>query len=58
MDLGIAGRWAVVCGSSRGLGRACAEALHREGVNVVVNARTADVLERTAANFARAARLK
>lgn len=40
MDLGIAGRWAIVCGSSRGLGRACAESLAREGVNVVVNGRT------------------
>jgi 3-oxoacyl-[acyl-carrier protein] reductase len=44
MDLGIAGRWAIVCGSSRGLGLACAEALTREGVNVVVNGRTAEDL--------------
>jgi 3-oxoacyl-[acyl-carrier protein] reductase len=45
MDLGIAGRWAVVCASSQGLGRACAEALVGEGVNVVINGRDADKLE-------------
>jgi 3-oxoacyl-[acyl-carrier protein] reductase len=45
MDLGIAGRWAIVCGSSRGLGLACAEALVREGVNVVVNGRTLSDLD-------------
>lgn len=39
MDLGIAGRWAIVCASSQGLGRACAEALAAEGVDVVVNGR-------------------
>jgi 3-oxoacyl-[acyl-carrier protein] reductase len=39
MDLGLQGRLAIVCGSSRGLGRACAEALAREGVNVVVTGR-------------------
>lgn len=37
MDLGIRGRTAIVCGSSRGLGRACADALAAEGVNVVLN---------------------
>lgn len=40
MDLGIAGRWALVCGASKGLGYGCAEALAREGVNLVINART------------------
>ena len=40
MDLGLAGRTAIVCGSSRGLGRACAESLAREGVALVVNGRT------------------
>jgi 3-oxoacyl-[acyl-carrier protein] reductase len=40
MDLGLRGRRAVVCGSSRGLGRACAESLAREGVDLVVNGRT------------------
>ena len=39
MDLGIAGREAIVCASSRGLGRACAISLAREGVNVVLNGR-------------------
>jgi len=41
MDLGISGRTAVLLGSTRGLGRACAESLAREGVNLVVNGRTA-----------------
>lgn len=40
MDLGIAGRTAIVCASSRGLGRACATALAREGARVVMNGRT------------------
>ncbi len=44
MDLGISGRWAVVCASSQGLGRACAEALLAEGVNVVINGRDATKL--------------
>ncbi len=48
MDLNIAGRSAIVCAASKGLGRACAEALAAEGVNLVINARTADVLMRTA----------
>lgn len=44
MDLGIAGKWALVCGASKGLGYGCAQALVREGVNVVINARNADAL--------------
>ena len=48
MDLGIAGRTAVVCASSRGLGRGCAAALAQVGCRVVVNGRDAAVLERTA----------
>ena len=48
MDLGIAGRRAIVCASSRGLGRACAEALAREGVDVTINGRNAEILEQTA----------
>ena len=44
MDLGIAGRTALVCGASKGLGLGCAEALVREGVNVVIVARGAGVL--------------
>jgi 3-oxoacyl-[acyl-carrier protein] reductase len=42
VDLGISGRRAVLLASSRGLGRACAESIAREGVDVVVNGRTAD----------------
>ncbi|MDG2336033.1 MAG: SDR family oxidoreductase [Myxococcota bacterium] len=48
MDLGIVGRDAIVCASSRGLGRACAESLAREGVNVVLNGRNRESLEATA----------
>ena len=39
MDLGIRGRRAILCASSRGLGRACAESLAREGVHVTLNGR-------------------
>ncbi|MDO9524485.1 MAG: SDR family oxidoreductase [Gemmobacter sp.] len=39
MDFGITGKWALVCGASKGLGFACAEALAREGANVVIVAR-------------------
>ena len=39
MDLGVAGKWALVCGASKGLGLGCAQALAREGVNLVINAR-------------------
>lgn len=55
MDLGIRGRTALVCGASRGLGRACALALAREGVNVTIVARRPDVLAATAAEIRRAA---
>lgn len=48
MDLGIAGRKALLSGASRGLGKACAMALAKEGVDVTIVARTRDVLERTA----------
>jgi 3-oxoacyl-[acyl-carrier protein] reductase len=48
MDLGIAGRTALVCASRSGLGRACAEALAREGVNVVLNGRDPARLAATA----------
>jgi 3-oxoacyl-[acyl-carrier protein] reductase len=48
MDLGIRGRWALVCAASKGLGKGCATALVTEGVNVVITARHADVLEATA----------
>jgi 3-oxoacyl-[acyl-carrier protein] reductase len=45
MDLGIAGKWAIVCAASHGLGRACATALAMEGVNVVINGRDAEALD-------------
>lgn len=48
MDLGIAGRKAIVCASSRGLGRACAEALAAAGCHVVINGRDAEALAATA----------
>jgi 3-oxoacyl-[acyl-carrier protein] reductase len=48
MDYGIRGKRAIVCAASKGLGKGCAMALAREGVDLVITARTADVLERTA----------
>jgi len=48
MDLGIGGKWALVCAASKGLGKGCATALVKEGVNVVITARGGDVLEATA----------
>src|SRR4051812_12202324 len=51
MDLGIAGRKAIVCASSRGLGRACATRLAEAGCEVVVNGRDAKRLDSTAADI-------
>ena len=51
MDLGIQGRWALVCAASRGLGKGCAAALVREGVNVVITARGGAALHATAAEL-------
>lgn len=51
MDLGIQGRWAIICAASQGLGKGCALALAREGVNLVINARGAETLEQTAAEL-------
>jgi 3-oxoacyl-[acyl-carrier protein] reductase len=48
MDLGIAGKWALVCGSSKGLGLGCAKALVQEGVNVVMVARGVEQLQASA----------
>jgi len=48
MDLGIAGKRALICASSKGLGRGCAEALAGAGVHLVMNARGAETLETTA----------
>ncbi|MEM7171630.1 MAG: SDR family oxidoreductase [Pseudomonadota bacterium] len=54
MDLGISGRKAIVCAASKGLGRACAEALAAAGVELVINARTAGPLEDTASQLSAA----
>ncbi|MFV2052472.1 SDR family oxidoreductase [Aliiroseovarius sp. YM-037] len=48
MDMGIRGKKALVCASSKGLGRGCAEALAAEGVDLVMNARTKGPLEEAA----------
>ena len=48
MDLGIKGKWAVVCGASKGLGYGCALSLAQDGVNLVINARGADALKQAA----------
>jgi 3-oxoacyl-[acyl-carrier protein] reductase len=53
MDLGIRGRKAIVCASSQGLGKGCAMALAREGVEVVVNGRAKDVLQAAAEEIRR-----
>src|SRR5258708_14233322 len=54
MDLGIAGRRAIVCASSRGLGRACAFALAQAGCDVVINGRDGKSLDATAAEMRQA----
>ncbi|OGA97622.1 MAG: 3-oxoacyl-ACP reductase [Burkholderiales bacterium RIFCSPHIGHO2_12_FULL_69_20] len=54
MDLGLNGRHAIVCASSRGLGKACAMALAREGCEVVINGRDATQLAATADEIAAA----
>jgi 3-oxoacyl-[acyl-carrier protein] reductase len=48
MDLGIKGKWALVCGASKGLGLGCAQALVQEGVNVLIVARGVEVLAEAA----------
>lgn len=58
MDLGIAGRKAIVCASSKGLGRACAEKLAEAGCEVIVNGRSRDTAEATAADIGKATRTK
>lgn len=52
MDLGLTGRKAIVCASSRGLGKACASSLAREGVDVVINGRTQETLDAAAEEIA------
>jgi 3-oxoacyl-[acyl-carrier protein] reductase len=48
MDLGLQGKRAIVCASSKGLGFACAKALAREGAHIVMNGRDSDVLDQAA----------
>jgi 3-oxoacyl-[acyl-carrier protein] reductase len=51
MDMGISGKKALVCASSKGLGRGCAEALAGEGVHLVINGRNGDILAATASEI-------
>ncbi len=51
MDMGIAGKSALVCAASKGLGKGCAQALAAEGVIVTITARGAETLEATAAEI-------
>jgi len=54
MDLGLTGKRAIVCASSKGLGKGCAMALAREGVDVVINGRHVETVEATAREIAEA----
>jgi 3-oxoacyl-[acyl-carrier protein] reductase len=58
MDFGIKGKTAIVCASSKGLGRGCAFSLAREGVNLVITARGKETLEKTAAEIRAATGVK
>jgi 3-oxoacyl-[acyl-carrier protein] reductase len=58
MDLGLRGRTAIVCAASKGLGRACAEALAAEGVALVINARDPVRLEQAASELSAAHNVK
>lgn len=51
MDLGISGKKAIVCASSRGLGKACAESLAKEGVEIVINGVKEKNLKKTEQEF-------
>ena len=51
MDLGIRGKKAIVCASSKGLGRGCAMALAEAGCDIVVNGRNAELVAKTAAEL-------
>ena len=55
MDLGIEGKWALVCGASKGLGFGCASALVQAGVNVIINARGEQALQSASAALAQLA---
>ena len=56
MNLGIEGRTAIICGSSQGLGLACAQALAQEGVHVIINGRDPAKLDKAAAQLRATAR--
>jgi 3-oxoacyl-[acyl-carrier protein] reductase len=58
MDLGIKGRKALVCAASKGLGRACAMSLAREGVDVTILARGKEALDKTADEIRKASGVK
>jgi 3-oxoacyl-[acyl-carrier protein] reductase len=58
MDLGIRGRKAIVCAASKGLGRACAFSLAKDGVELFITARGRDALEATAAEIRKACGVK
>lgn len=58
MDMGIVGRSALVCAASKGLGKGCAMALAREGVNLVITARGKEALEATAEEIRKATGVK
>lgn len=58
MDLGIAGKKALVCAASKGLGKGCALALAKEGVDLTLVARTAETLEQTAAEIRKSTGVK
>lgn len=58
MDLGIAGRKAIVCAASKGLGKGCAMALAQDGVELVITARGREALEATAAEIRKATGVK
>jgi 3-oxoacyl-[acyl-carrier protein] reductase len=58
LDLGLEGKTALVCGASRGLGKACAFALAREGVDLTIVSRTRDTLESAATEMAEATGVK
>ena len=58
MDLGIKGKTAIVCAASKGLGKGCAMALAKEGVDVVISARGAEALNATAEEIRKATGVK
>jgi 3-oxoacyl-[acyl-carrier protein] reductase len=58
MDLGIAGKTAIVCAGSKGLGKGCAVSLAKNGVNLVLNARGKEALDATAEEIRKATGVK